>query len=282
MIGHAIFIGLASIVGTTAPDTTFAVPPGGTVVIVTAHGDVEIRPSEGREASVLADGESRGISIQRTGEVTRIMPTFARMGNDADLEIRLPVDVSVDIQGGSGDIRVIGLRAAVTIQTLDGDIEIEGATAVSVHSVDGDVTVTDATGPIAINAGDGDISLTRVGGPLAVNGIDGDVTVRGGDASEVSLATVSGDLWYDGRIYAGGEYVLGTHDGDVTFAMGEDVGARVSILTYDGSLSSSFPLQLRGSVGNIAEFTLGSGSARVQLESFDGDIHLIRPGERSP
>jgi len=284
MLAHAILIGLATLApATTAPgDTTFTVPAGAKVEIVSPSGDIEVRAGGGREARVLADGESDRVRVRRSGNVVRIEPLFFRYEDDADLVIRLPADVSIDIQGGSGDITLAGFRTAITIQALDGDIEVDGGGAVSIHSVDGDVRVVDATGPVAIEMGDGDATLVGVGGPIIVHGIDGNITVLRGDASEVALATVSGDLRYDGRVYADGDYELATHDGDVTFAIGEGIGARVSVLTYDGALIPSFPLQLQGSVGSIAEFTLGSGSARVQLESFDGDIHLIRPGERSP
>lgn len=280
MLTHAILIGLGSLAASAPADTTFSVPRGAKVEIANPAGDIDVRAADGREARVLADGQSRGVRIYGSGDVIHVEPTFTRMGDDTDFEIRLPAGVSLDIQGGSGDIQVVGIHGSVVIQALEGDVHVDGAEAVAIHSVDGDVSVTDATGPVTVDAGDGDAVLTRVGGPITVNGIDGDVTVREADAREVTLATVSGDLRYDGRVYANGDYQLATHDGDVTFAIEEDVGARVSVLTYDGSLIPSFPLQLRGSVGSVAEFTLGNGSARVQLESFDGDIHLIRPGER--
>jgi DUF4097 and DUF4098 domain-containing protein YvlB len=283
MLAHAILIGLGSFVPTAAPaDTTFTVPSGAKVEIINVRGDIEIRAGSGREARVLADGESDRVRVARSGNVFRIEPRSRRWEDDADLVIRLPADVSIDVQGGSGDVIVAGFRSAVTVQALDGDIDVDGATALAIHSVDGDVQVSDASGPVTIEMGDGDAALARVGGPIVVHGIDGDITILQGDAAEVVLSTVSGDLRYDGRVHSDGTYELATHDGDVTFAIGEGVGARVSVLTYDGALIPSFPIQLRGSVGSIAEFTLGSGSARVQLESFDGDIHLIRPGERSP
>lgn len=283
MLAHAILIGLGSLVPAAAPgDTIFTVPPGAKVEIIGAHGDIEVRAGEGREARVLADGEADRVRVSRSGNVVRIEPRVRRWEDDADLVIRLPADVSIDIQGGSGDVTVIGFRSAITIQALDGDIDVDGASALAIHSVDGDVRVTDAAGPVTIEIGDGDATLMRIGGSIAVHGIDGDITILDGDAAAVALSTVSGDLRYDGRVYADGDYELATHDGDVTFAIGEGVGARVSVLTYDGALIPSFPIQLRGSLGSMAEFTLGDGSARVQLESFDGDIRLIRPGERSP
>ncbi len=68
----------------------------------------------------------------------------------------------------------------------------------------------------------------------------------------------------------------------MTFSVPEGSGLTVSIATFDGSLHPSFPVTLRGGIGQLTEFTIGDGSARVELETFDGDIYLIRPGERTP
>ena len=48
------------------------------------------------------------------------------------------------------------------------------------------------------------------------------------------------------------------------------------------SLLPSFPIQFRGGRLRGGEFTVGDGSAAIALKSFDGDILLIRPGERVP
>jgi len=38
-------------------------------------------------------------------------------------------------------------------------------------------------------------------------------------------------------------------------------------------------VQLTGKTKHRFSFTIGSGSARLELESFDGDIRLCRPGQ---
>lgn len=263
-----------------ASDTTFTIPAGARLVIESRSGDVDIVATDGREARMLVDGESREADIYRSGSVVRIRA--GRRHQEADLQLRVPRDVEIEIDGAEGDIHVRGFERGVTVETVEGDIEIEGAGAVSAHSVDGDLRIRDVRGPVSVNTGDGDTRVERVGGPISVQGIDGDIIVLEARASEVLLSTVGGDVWYDGTVDPRGEYELATHDGDVTFAVPEGAGAQVSVFTWDGSLLPSFPIQLRGTLGSVAEFTLGSGSARVQLESFDGDIHLIRPGERSP
>lgn len=274
-----IALGATTAGGQSARDTTFPVPAGARVSIVNSSGDIEVRAISGRQARALANGEGDGIEIRRSGDEIRLRP---RYDEDADLVIHLPRDVSIEIRGSEGDILVIGFERTVVVETLEGSIEIAGASSVVARSVDGDVRVRDVRGPVVVETGDGHTHIVDADGPIVVDGIDGDITVEGGDSRDLVLSTVRGDLWYDGPVHDGGEYALATHDGDVTLAIDQDAGAHLEVLTYAGALFPSFPIQLRGAIGSVAEFTLGSGSARVRLESFDGDIYLIRPGERSP
>lgn len=52
-------------------------------------------------------------------------------------------------------------------------------------------------------------------------------------------------------------------------------GARVSVATFDGEFVSDFPVRVeRFRGGRAFEFTLGDGQARIEIEVFDGEIHL--------
>jgi len=264
-----------------AQEERFQIASGARVSIRSPEGDIRVRAVSGREGRARLDsGEDEDlVTVRRSGNSITIEPMY---GDGGDMLVSLPGDVSLEVVGLDGDISIVGFSNEITIETFDGDVDVDGAGVLSIRTVDGDVQVRNVARSAAVDFGDGDVHLTGVRGPVAVNGVDGDITVQDADSRQVAIATISGNLWYDGRVYDGGEYQLGTHDGDVTFAVPQGVGATVSVLSYDGALIPSFPLQMRGSVGSIAEFTLGDGSAHVQLESFDGNIHLIRPGERSP
>src|SRR5438105_4914039 len=54
----------------------------------------------------------------------------------------------------------------------------------------------------------------------------------------------------------------------------------ISVSTFDGDFSACYPVQLVGpKTKHRFSFTIGSGSARLELESFNGDIRLCRPGQ---
>src|ERR1051325_10969246 len=85
---------------------------------------------------------------------------------------------------------------------------------------------------------------------------------------------------YDGTIKDGGRYRFSTHDGDLRVSIPEKSSVSVSVSTFDGDFSACFPVQLVGpKTKHRFTLTIGSGSARLELESFNGDIRLCRPGQ---
>ena len=271
---------LALAAGEPARDTTFVVPEGARIAIALREGDVHVAGVDGREARVLLDGEEGGVRVASRGGEIHIAPR--EHGSDADLSLWLPRDVHLTVSGRESSITVEGLfRGDVQANTADGDVEINGAARANVAALDGDVQLAN-TGPASVNVADGDVWIDRVTGDVTANGIDADIVVTNADVRTLSLTAVDGDLWYDGAVYGGGSYSFNTHDGDVTFALPEGAGASISVSTFDGELIPSFPVQFRGGRLRAGEFTVGDGSATVTLRSFDGDILLIRPGERTP
>lgn len=267
-----------------AGDTTFAVDRGARLSIDVNAGSVEIQAWDRSEVRVRwAESDEGGVEVTQSGSVIRIRPRGFLEDEDVELVFTIPTSMAVQISSLEGDIRVSGTRGSVAAETIEGDVEIrEAAGTVAVQTVQGDVEIVGVRGAVAVDSGEGDIRLSQIDGPIAAEGIDGEILLRGIDSDAVEVSTVDGDVWYDGTVRDGGAYSLVTHDGDVTFTVPEGSGLTVSVSTFDGSLRPSFPVTLRSAVGQLTQFTIGSGSARVELETFDGDIYLIRPGERSP
>ena len=263
-----------------ARDTTFVVPEGARIEIEHREGDIRVMGAANREARIVLDDDDGRIRVQSSGGTIRLGTSPS--GDGADLLMWLPQDVDVSVVGHEGDVTVTGIvSGAVAVRTADGDVEIDGAASVSVATLDGSVTVSNA-GASTVSVTDGDVWLDQIAGAMSISGIDADIIVTNADTRAISVATVDGDVWYDGALHGDGTYSLSTHDGDVTFAVPENAGARISVSTFDGELDPSFPVQFQGGSVRGGEFTVGDGSAAVTLKSFDGDILLVRPGERTP
>src|SRR5437667_1313651 len=70
---------------------------------------------------------------------------------------------------------------------------------------------------------------------------------------------------------------MGTHNGDITMYVPEGANVTITAATANGDIDSSFPLPMTSTLGKHRKtFKIGSGSARMELESFQGDIQLRR------
>jgi len=269
-------------------DTTVQAPSGTALAIENRHGSVVVRTWDRREVRVQTQrpGEP-SVEIARDGSTLRIRPAAAwRHGDhsDDDIELRLtvPESTAMSVSAPFADVDIEGTGASVAVESVEGDVWVRGAGSVAVRAAEGDIRIEGARGAVAASSGDGDIEITDAAGAVAVEGIDGDITMLDIEASSVDAVTVDGDVVYRGTIRDGGQYRLSTHDGDIVATVPESANVRVWVSTFDGDFQPSFPITLSTGLQNRFEFTIGSGSARLELEAFDGEIFLIRPGERLP
>ena len=67
---------------------------------------------------------------------------------------------------------------------------------------------------------------------------------------------------------------------EITVTVAEGTSASVSVSTFNGEFASAFPVTLTETrKGKRFNFTVGGGAAQVTLESFQGTIELVRPGQ---
>ena len=171
----------------------------------------------------------------------------------------------------------------MSVETVQGDVSVDGGDGlVSLQSVQGSVSLRGAKGRLDVRSVNEDVYVSESSGEVTAETVNGDVTLSRVDASGLTATSVNGDLDYDGPIRNGGRYALSTHNGDVTVSVAQGTNAAVAVSTFNGEFESEFPVPLSGTrKGKGFSFTLGSGSAQVTLESFQGTIQLIRPGGRA-
>jgi DUF4097 and DUF4098 domain-containing protein YvlB len=163
---------------------------------------------------------------------------------------------------------------------VKGDVTVKGgAEFVALESVEGMVSVAGASGRVEISAVNDDVRVDGVDGELVVEGVNGSVWLYGIKSGSVEATTVNGDIVYDGELREDGRYEFATHNGDIALAVGEKSDVTVGVATFSGSFESSFPISLSETKrGKRFKFTLGSGGATADLESFQGTIYVVRPG----
>ena len=266
-------------------DTTFAVRPDARLNVRTMGGDITIRTWNRAAVRIQAEHGSRDrLVVENTGAMVNVRSRSERgPGGIVDYQITVPATMNLDLAGQHSEITVEGTRADVNANTLNGDVRVQGGRQVSARSVQGQVVVTGARGRVQANSVSDDIRISDVEGEITAEAVSGDVTLSRIQSSQVNVSTVSGDLFYDGTIRERGAYRFATHSGDVVAAIPAGSSATVTVATVNGELDSSFPVRVSDARrGRRFSFALGGGSARLEMESFSGDIRLRRSGEVRP
>lgn len=273
---------LAALVLGQQIDSTVPVERGQRLEVDLYAGDIDVKTWSQNAVRVVADPDGRGrIEIERTATALSVRASGRRGPPlSTDLQLTVPAWMALDLSGVYGDITIAGARGPVTAETVQGDVSAEGGEGlVSVKSVQGGVTLSGAKGRIEANSVNSDVRVSRSSGEISAETVNGDIVLRQTDATALSATSVNGSLEYQGPIRSGGRYALSTHNGDITLAVAEGASAAVSVSTFNGEFESEFPVTLTETrKGKRFNFTIGSGSAQVTLESFQGTISLVRPG----
>ena len=264
-----------------APDTTFTVQRGERLELSLQNGDITIR-AWNRNAVAVQTSDDEAAIVRRRNGVIGLDTDGHRRGDDVDYVITVPAWMDLTLSGVNTTIKVTGSQGAISAETVEGDVEVEGGNGViNLQSVDGEVTLSNGRGKMTLGSVNSDVTVDRATGQLAVEAVNGEIKLRNIDSDDVDVNTVNGDITYDGPIRPRGRYHFVTHNGDVTVAVPEGTDAVVGVSTYQGDFESDFPVVTRGSQQKRFTFTLGAGSARIELESFQGTIRLSRPGSTS-
>jgi DUF4097 and DUF4098 domain-containing protein YvlB len=231
---------------------------------------------------VVAEHSSRTeIEVDTNGATIEIR-SMHRHGipTTVDYQLTVPRGMALNLSGVSSDIQVTGTEGAVEATSVQGDVEVTGpAKSVKASSVEGDAKVSGARGKVEVSSVNADVSVDHVNGEVTASSVNGEVHLIDIDSGDVEASTINGEVRYDGSIRDNGSYRFSSHQGTVSVGIPEKASASVSVSTFAGSFRSTFPIPLNQTKrGHQFNFTLGGGSAQMELESFQGSIELRRPG----
>jgi DUF4097 and DUF4098 domain-containing protein YvlB len=265
-------------------DTTVSVQQGTRLRVQNQGGDIVVKTWDRNQLRVRASHSSRNrISIEIHGAVAEIQARGRTgLAGMTDYEITAPAWMALDLGGMYAEVTVDGSRGPIKVQTLVGNITVRGGgESIALNTVNGRIEVSGARGRLDLHSVSEGIVVTDSQGDVTAETVSGDIELRGVDAKMVDVQTVSGSLVYSGRIADGGSYSLLTHSGEITVGIPENANATIAVATASGDISSSLGLKTDGSRTSRRRQTyrIGSGSANLDLETFSGEISLVRPSE---
>lgn len=214
--------------------------------VLTAYGKrTEDAKSRLDAARVVVERTSGGARIHvepENQELTESGAPITRVPR-ADLSLRIPEGVKLDVHVSAGDITTRGLIESSNLQSSYGDVHVSEAR--------GDLTLESSSGAVKLDSLMGAKKLTA-------RSSYGDVEARHVEAVDITLHTSSGDVRLEDATCT--RAALDSQYGDIALAR---VSGSVEVKTSSGSVDASVV------GGNSAK--LESGYGDVQLREFTGD-----------
>lgn len=288
-----MFLSLSAVVLSTllhpiVTDTTIIVPAGARLDVHTMAGEIVVRTWERNEVRVQAEHSSRQrVRVWNEGSIVRVAAESNRAGPQiVDYEITVPARMDLSLGGVSVDVDVEGTQGQVDATTVNGDIRVVGGSGrLALQAVNGSIEVRDAQGTVDAGAVNGSVRVRGVRGPVDVETVSGRIVLEEIESNNVLASSVSGRIFYDGVVANGGRYSFSTHSGSITLAVPRNLNATVSVAQVSGSISSSFAAVQTASTGRRERrqtYTIGTGAAVVEAETFSGGIRIAERGTVAP
>ena len=263
-------------------DTTLSVPRGTRLEVDNFAGEIQVATWSRDALRIEANYSKRTrVDIDREGRLIRLTAVARTAPRNVDYRLTVPTWMPLDLHGMSAEILVVGSKAAVTAKSINGGVKVRGGTElVTVSSLQGLVEVENVKGRVEASSMNRGVRLRGVSGDVLAESMNGMIVLDRVRAKSLEASTVNGSIVFVGSIVSGGLYSLSTHNGSVIVGLDDKPDVTVSVATFSGGFSSSFPVTLeKGRRGKRFNFTLGSGSAKLELESFQGSVRLARLGE---
>jgi DUF4097 and DUF4098 domain-containing protein YvlB len=182
-------------------------------------------------------------------------------------EIAVPAGTDVDIASNNGNMWVDGGCRNVSVKGRNADIEIKRPTGLVVaESINGRIRVIDAPEGGRIHTENGNVYADVRGGRL-------DAATTNGIIYAELLEPVE-----DGAPLEGAK--LTSQNGGVTLLMKEGLSASIAARTERGTVVSYIPIDTSGGIQQrrVLEGEIGSGGARIELDTLNGNIRIARSG----
>lgn len=172
----------------------------------TTAGDLKIIGVKGaRQIEVTADlyySEIKQLtfSLEKQGSAAVLTATNTACvgictGSSAyiDLVVRMPAELALALDDGSGDISIEGLNSDLVIEDGSGDLTVQGGRNLVLEDGSGNVSLSQLSGNVVVEDGSGDLNIWQIAGTALVEDGSGDIIIRQVKGM-VSVSDGSGDI----------------------------------------------------------------------------------------
>ncbi|MGQ0384044.1 MAG: DUF4097 family beta strand repeat-containing protein [Gammaproteobacteria bacterium] len=267
-----------------------SVAPNATVDVWNVQGRVDVTAWDRNEVELTAVLESDKDTLEFEASQNEVRIKVRRPDDhkrwhddedDANLTLRVPKGVRLNVGTVSADITVGGVRGEQGLDTVSGELRTQAFDEpVGVRAVSGDLTVSGQGGKAAVSTDNvsGTTIVTGIRGSFEGEAVSGDIDVTMAAADRLSAKTVSGDLRASAELASAGRANLGSISGEVSLTIKPPVNAEFDVDSFSGDIESCFGGKARSrsqyGPGKELRTTQGNGSARVYIKTLSGGISI--------
>jgi DUF4097 and DUF4098 domain-containing protein YvlB len=279
--------------------------------LTTGSGSVTVRTGSSSEVQVTghikvtnwlggnADDRIKRIEanppIQQSGNDIRLghMDDSELMHNiSISYDLVVPPDTQLNSHTGSGDQNVEGLRKTLEIESGSGTLKISDiGDAVRAETGSGGIEIDRVKGNVRAKAGSGTIRATDIAGAFEGYTGSGHITLEQSAAGSVRADTGSGGMELhglhgslDARAGSGtitaegnptGAWSAHTGSGNIHLKLASDAAFDLDAHTSSGSITVSQPVTVQGSIGRKElRGKVRGGGVPVEVETGSGNIEI--------
>ena len=274
----------------TPIDETRAISADARVSVENVKGSINVSVWDRNEVHIggsLGDGVEK-LEIDGGGDHLDIQVRYPQSGGwfggngnsePTRLDIKVPRSVVLDLEAVSADIEVRGIDSAgLDAESVSGNVTVDArAREASITSVSGDLELRIDAQELRLESVSGDISANGdISGSLRAEVVSGDIEITAGELREIRLSTVSGDVELRAALAASGRLSAESVSGNIELQFPASLSAEIEAETFSGDIRSPVGKVEKAGFGNgsTLEARAGSGSGRISLETFSGDIEI--------
>jgi hypothetical protein len=227
---------------------------------------------------ITGSNDDLSIKIEPQGGSGLLNWSSDRKMSPSTLELHVPKAASLDISVVSAPLVVDGLDGgAITVSSVSGRARISAHTpSLKVDSVSGNIELAGHADAASLQTVSGDILAPTLGSDVRLETISGHIQADGGPWKKLTLSTVSGDAQLTGSIAVDGNLGIDSMSGNVQLQLPSTISGTLHASSFSGDLRSDFgtPEKAEHGPGSSLDVHLGSGSGKINIETFSGDLRI--------
>lgn len=290
---------LAAFVLATAPaladtpiDQTHALDPDATLSVRNVSGTVIVHTWDRHQVRITGTLGDNVRKLEVSGDAHDLRIRVKGPNDDSDgfhwgsdssmgpttLNLTVPKGVNLQLHTVSARIQADGLEGGeIDAKSVSGNVVISAKSPdVEIDSVSGDVKLTGSAKEVDVTTVSGDIQVERVNHEATAQSVSGNIRLAGGPLDEVSMESVSGDMYLDGTLTDDASAKLHSMSGDIHLTLAGQPQANLEATTFSGDIHSAWGTVDEPTYGPGSKLhtRIGKGGASITLKTFSGDVDI--------